>query len=580
MSNDILDDPMDTGAPSSGPIVGSGESSSSSGTGGAEETIPAVVRFLEHHVVEKIPALLTRAEEKRDKENFDEVYDLTVTEPAVDVETIGCNYDGNSFFLRARFIAKHCTALKADAYIALINYLKENTKDTTHYIAFFNELEQELGSKKEYKVNFQIPVKDTKWVDETSGSWQVALDHLQIEYKRHKDEGVKESTRRAMEDLFRHFLVAGKTEEAIRLYSRGIRDYCTQLKHSINMWMNWIEVSICGNDWGKLESITSTAFRSLKDADDAEKNNQQQQRGENATYLVDQSAPMTSPSNRQLIETALAKCQAAQVILKLRNHRYSDVLETVLVIKTECLDSKWYVTSSDLGIYSVLCAMATLGRTNLKKLVGGSDGNGTIRKLLESEPLFFEMLTCYVASRFGRCFEIMNSVKNRLLLDPFISRNVNELFSKIRQKCVVQYLQPYSTIKMETMCQALGTTISELQTTIVELAEEKNVQLRIDQNAGIIRMMDTTDENATLRKVNDTCDRAINRAQSLVWKAALANGNIHSISDKESRQKRKNQKDRPERSAFDEDMVGVDDFNVFEAQQQEQQRLYDELGDM
>lgn len=211
----------------------------------------------------------------------------------------------------------------------------------------------------------------------------------------------------------------------------------------------------------------------------------------------DPNAPIQTLTNRQLIETALAKCLAAQVLLKLRNKRYSQVVETILQIKTECLQSKWFVTSSDLGIYGMLSAMATMSRADLKLQVSG---NGTFRKLLESEPQLIELLGSYTSSRFGRCFEIMRSVKPRLLLDPFISRNVDELFEKIRQKCVLQYLQPYSTIKMATMAEAVGMSSAELQLSLLELIEQKHVSLKIDQNEGIVRILDERDENAILKR--------------------------------------------------------------------------------
>lgn len=175
-----------------------------------------------------------RYEDKRDKELYDESYDLIVVEPAVDVEAISSMYTGRAFLVRGRFIAKHCPTLRADAYCALINFLKENTSDITHYLIFFNELEHTLSQDK-LTVSLPLPTRDYKWTDETNSTWQFKLDRLQTDYKKNKDEGVKESTRRAMEDLFTHFVDAGKVEEAIKLYSRGIRDYCTQLKHNINV---------------------------------------------------------------------------------------------------------------------------------------------------------------------------------------------------------------------------------------------------------------------------------------------------------------------------------------------------------
>uniref|UniRef100_A0A8R1HMF4 PCI domain-containing protein n=1 Tax=Caenorhabditis japonica TaxID=281687 RepID=A0A8R1HMF4_CAEJA len=614
MSNELLDDPMDTEVPSQEPAAPIDEALS-----GRESLEPAPPPAIDHFeppaatsksrqildlISNSLSGVGSRSEEKRDRENFDETYDLSVNEPAVDVEAVACCYAGNAFFIRGRFIAKHCPPLRTDIYIQLINHLRDNTKDILHYHTFFNELEAEL-SKDKLTVNHNqiIPVKDVKWIEETTSQWNGVLDILQADYKRHKDEGVKESTRRAMEDLFQHFISAGKIEDAIRLYSRGIRDYCTQLKHSIHMWLNWIEVAIIANDWARVESVTSTAFRSLKDADDAEKNSQsqQQQRGENVAYMADSDLTSPAQSNRQLVESALAKCQAAQVLLRLRQQKYQSVVETVLAIKTEHLQAKWFVTSSDLGIYAMLCAMATLERGKLKSLVGGS---GAFRKLLESEPQFIELLNSYTSSRFGRCFEIMFAVKNRLLLDPFLSREVNELFNQIRQKCVVQYLQPYSTVRMETMCAALGTTLPELQNSLLDLIENQNVAIKIDQSAGLLRMIDNKDEETTLIRVNETCDRAIIRAKSILWKTTLAGANIHSISEKELRQKRKKEKEsgRPERSAIgadiDDDVMTSsargaqgstssaaipmsDDFNVaFDQPPVTHQQFMDELGDI
>ncbi|CAI2352636.1 unnamed protein product [Caenorhabditis sp. 36 PRJEB53466] len=571
MSNDLLDDPMDTGAPAGAlpaapPMEQAGEEpqpqppriEEDREADAGKQRVPIDMNTLAADLIAGQTASNIRMEEKRDREAFDEAYDLNVSEPAVDLEALACFYEGDAFFLRCRFVAKHCTALRADAYISLINYLKEETKDIGHYIAFFNELDTELGRERTY-VSLSAPLKDHKWVEETGIGWQTRLDALQLEYKRHKDEGVKESTRRAMEDLFQHYLIAGRVEEAIRLYSRGIRDYCTQLKHSINMWLNWIEVSIMANDWNRLESITNTAHRSLKDADDAEKasHTQQQQRGENATYMLEppaQGAP--SMTNRQLIETALAKVLTAQVLLKLRNGRYAQVATDVLLIKTEHLQAKWFVTASDLGIYAMLCAMATMERAKLRAAVSG---NGAFRRLLESEPHFIELLNSYTSSRFGRCFEIMYAVKNRLLLDPFMSRNVDTLFTMIRRKCVVQYLQPYSSVKLETMCAALGTTVQELQLSLLDLCESKSISLRIDQSVGVIRMIDETDEATTLRRVNETCDRAILRARSLLWKTTLASANIHSIVDKETRQKRK-QHGRDRMGLDEDELIAVNEM--------------------
>jgi pentatricopeptide repeat protein len=38
---------------------------------------------------------------------------------------------------------------------------------------------------------------------------------------------IKESIRRALEDVFHHYVQMGNLHDAIKLYTRGMREYCT-----------------------------------------------------------------------------------------------------------------------------------------------------------------------------------------------------------------------------------------------------------------------------------------------------------------------------------------------------------------
>lgn len=82
-----------------------------------------------------------------------------------------------------------------------------------------------------FQRHLEIPQPDQRWMEETQAKAANVLELLQAEYKKMKDEGVKESTRRAMQDLFAQYVTMGNYFEALRLYGRGMREYCTQLNH-------------------------------------------------------------------------------------------------------------------------------------------------------------------------------------------------------------------------------------------------------------------------------------------------------------------------------------------------------------
>jgi hypothetical protein len=73
----------------------------------------------------------------------------------------------------------------------------------------------------------RVPEIDKSWMEITTVKANSRLEHLLAEFKRQKDEAVKESIRRALEELFRQYVQMGNLQEALKLYGRGMREYCT-----------------------------------------------------------------------------------------------------------------------------------------------------------------------------------------------------------------------------------------------------------------------------------------------------------------------------------------------------------------
>ncbi|VDK71001.1 unnamed protein product [Cylicostephanus goldi] len=73
-----------------------------------------------------------------------------------------------------------------------------------------------------------------------------------------------------MDELFQYYISIGDITEALHLYSRGMREYCSQFKHIIQMWINWMEASIWVGEWQRVDTIAAQAERSMKEAEEAE----------------------------------------------------------------------------------------------------------------------------------------------------------------------------------------------------------------------------------------------------------------------------------------------------------------------
>jgi hypothetical protein len=110
-----------------------------------------------------------------------------------------------------------------------------------------------------------FPPLDQAWVEQTSQRANARLDALNAEFRRQKDDGVKESIRRAINDVFNQLLTVGNIEEALKLYSRGIREYCTNPGVLIEMLLNWISATVYAEQWNKLSILIPQVERAISE---------------------------------------------------------------------------------------------------------------------------------------------------------------------------------------------------------------------------------------------------------------------------------------------------------------------------
>lgn len=66
------------------------------------------------------------------------------------------------------------------------------------------------------------------------------------------------------------------------------------------------------------------------------------------------------------------------------------------------------------------------------------------------------------------------------LLNPFLSAHVPALIRAINTRAIVQYIQPFSTVSLETMSSATGIGEDALLLEIEELLEKGQIKGRID----------------------------------------------------------------------------------------------------
>ncbi|CAG9538872.1 unnamed protein product [Cercopithifilaria johnstoni] len=403
-----------------------------------------------------------------------------------DLEAIRTSYTGYALINRLLFISDTCPPLQKDSLIMLINYIVEHTSNVQVYLAAHHRLNSlrapplelhSAGVSVDMNTVDDLPRLNSQWMDATTAKSQARLDMLAVEFKRQKEEGVKESTRRTMHDLFEQQIAMGQLQEAAKLYGRGIREYCTSPKHIIEMLMNWIEVTIYLNHWHRVEPLLTQVERALIEAMEVESvaatsTSRPGRLAANSTYAATRNM-------KEIIDTAKAKVGAVAALNYLNMRNYRLVAEKCLKIEFDYFDYPVLLAVKDVVMFGTICALATFSRSELKEKVLGSL---MFWKFLETEPKLIELLQKFVKSQFGICFDILEEIRDQLLLNMHLWPHVKELYYLIRRRAIVQYFTPYAVADMDKMAVIFRVHVSELENELVKLIAKNEISARIDSS--------------------------------------------------------------------------------------------------
>lgn len=88
----------------------------------------------------------------------------------------------------------------------------------------------------------------------------------------------------------------------------------------------------------------------------------------------------------------------------------------------------------DFVIYLFLCCYSISNHCSYVSIYFFS----SFKLFLELEPQAREMLHAFYASKYGACLKILNDMKDTLLLDIYLAKHVNYLYTQIRNRALCQ----------------------------------------------------------------------------------------------------------------------------------------------
>lgn len=378
---------------------------------------------------------------------------LVSVRPDFSLETFISPYTGHAKIRRLLFIASVTSReLQVSALKMALEEL-QNTFNTCLYRETLDKL-KELNASVE--VDFLIDRKE-KEAKQT-------LERLEQDLAVAKANLIKESIRMGNNELGDFFYDRGELSPAMKYYLRS-RDYCTSSRHTILMCLNVIKVSLELGNYAHVISYVSKAEQTPELKDKAMIAKLKASAG--LAYMNTESYKSAA---RKFVETTFDL-----------GNTYSNV-----------------ISAQDVAIYGGLCALAKFDREELRKKV---IENVEFKNFLELVPNVRELIHDFYQSRYASSLTYLEHLKPDLELDIHLHDKYEGLYERIRNRALIQYFSPFTSVSLPKMALAFNTDVLSLERELSRLIMDGRIQARIDSQNKILHARHTDQRSSTYKQV-------------------------------------------------------------------------------
>lgn len=256
-------------------------------------------------------------------------------------------------------------------------------------------------------------------------------------------------------DLGDHYLSLTDYDNALKSYAK-MREYCHEPRHIAEMNLKLVFTNIMSQQW----LATLTVSHKLE------------------------SVHVNADFNAKVRPIA----QAAIGLAQMATHKYDQAVQRFLDVDPSYATrgaadnpdfSRTVMTPNDIAVYGALCALASKDRHFLQTRVLQ---HPTFKSMLELEPNMRRAITSFCDARYTQCLSILHSYRVDFLLDIYLCPHVDAIFARIRSRCMIQYLVPFSQVSFAALAAAFPSVnvSARLEDEVVEMIKSKQLDAKID----------------------------------------------------------------------------------------------------
>ena len=294
------------------------------------------------------------------------------------------------------------------------------------------------------------------------------------------------------EDLGSHYHAVGELMPAVKSYG-NMRDFCTTPGHIASMCFKIIQVAVDRGDWMGVHAQAAKVKNLAQKPEEQEK--------------------------------ARPKVAAAMGLSYMAQGSYRDAATSFISTEPTLGDTfNEVLTSNDVAVYGGLCALASMDRNELQRLVLENTG---FRNFLELEPHIRRAISFFCSSKYAQCLEILEAYRTDYMLDIHLHRHVQSIFAEVRSKGIVQYFVPFSCVTLDALATVFAPAEDlKIEDELVEMIEKGKLDARLDLEARLLLAKESEARAAVHADARDMAAKYIQTAHMRLLRMNAINAGL------------------------------------------------------
>lgn len=375
---------------------------------------------------------------------------------------------------------------------------------------------------------------DEEWTIQTIETQQTQLETLESRLSSAQAHLNKEAIRTAFLSLHDFFLKTGQLRHAMK-YLIQARDYCTGNAQIISLCLDIATLGIDSNDWRmvdvyikKAENTISTAGlvggggvatgSTLSSNSGSGLDTSSLMRPSSAvgaaTHSMNDSCTTTTANGGA---QTLAKIHCITALAHMKAGEYLQAaLKFACISQTLTNQFHNVIAPEDIALYGSILGLASMDRNALRSMIIESN---TFQQRLELLPKMRDSLRYFERADYGQGLRLLYSMESEMRLDLHLGPHVDNLFSKIKERCMVLYFYPYSCVSLKTMGECFFMTLTEVEEAVEKLILEgriKEARINAKDNTLIRRDQTVEKRGKLMRKVKRMGNRIMGEAECMM----------------------------------------------------------------